>query len=225
MQGKGGELYGAFRNLPRPLPPPEGFLLLLFTIICVLNCFGGAVYCVVLRVVLCLWVRLIVFGTGYNIVSWVIVSMFLLCFGGLLFWEWVPNTCTGGTAEMTFKEAVEIMDEFVDRMGWLATPAHGTLPDKAAEAVSFLKGQADVPWELLKLEDAVNTGSVSPVLKAFELLKFERLVMFVEHVLLFAPDGSEAKRVAEQLLTYLYQVRDLLNPYYTQEVEHAKDDQ
>jgi len=26
---------------------------------------------------------LIVFGTGYNIVSWVIVSMFLLCFGGL----------------------------------------------------------------------------------------------------------------------------------------------
>jgi len=126
---------------------------------------------------------------------------------------------------MTFKEAVEIMDEFVDRMGWLATPAHGTLPDKAAEAVSFLKGQADVPWELLKLEDAVNTGSVSPVLKAFELLKFERLVMFVEHVLLFAPDGSEAKRVAEQLLTYLYQVRDLLNPYYTQEVEHANDDQ
>ena len=62
---------------------PRSFLLLLFTIICVLNCFGGAVYCVVLRVVLCLWVRLIVFGTGYNIVSWVIVSMFLLCFGGL----------------------------------------------------------------------------------------------------------------------------------------------
>ena len=120
---------------------------------------------------------------------------------------------------MTFKEAVEIMDEFVDRMGWLATPAHGTLPDKAAEAVSFLKGQADVPWELLKLEDAVNTGDTEPILRAFELLKFERLVMFVEHVLLFAPDGSEAKRVAEQLLTHLHQVRQVLNSYYEAQEE------
>ena len=176
-------------------------------------------YCVVLRVVLCLWVRLIVFGTGYNIVSWVIVSMFLLCFGGLLFWEWVPNTCTGGTAEMTFKEAVEILDEFVDRMGWLATPAHGTLPDKAAEAVSFLKKQADVPAELVRLEDEVNTGSVSPLLRAFELLKFERLVMFIEHVYLFAPDGSEAQVLAERLLEYLHAVRQVLEPYYMQEVE------
>ena len=84
-------------------------------------------------------------------VSWVIVSMFLLCFGGLLFWEWVPNTCTGGTAEMTFKEAVEIMDEFVDRFGWLATPAHGTLPDRALSALSVLKEQADLYEKVVEL--------------------------------------------------------------------------
>ena len=127
---------------------------------------------------------------------------------------------------MTFSEAVSILDEFVDRMGWLATPAHGSLPDKALFAVSVLKEQADLPLKLISLEEeANNTGAVRPVLDAFELLKFERLVLFLEDVALFAPDGSEAKRVAEQLLTHLYQVRDLLNPYYTQEVEHAKDDQ
>jgi hypothetical protein len=198
---------------------------LLFTIICVLNCFGGAVYCVVLRVVLCLWVRLIVFGTGYNIVSWVIVFMFLFVVGGSLFCIAGLLTLIGGTMmvqtqdTMTFSEAVSILDEFVDRMGWLATPAHGTLPDKAAEAVSFLKKQADVPAELVRLEDEVNTGSVSPLLRAFELLKFERLVMFIEHVYLFAPDGSEAQVLAERLLEYLHAVRQVLEPYYMQEVE------
>jgi hypothetical protein len=121
--------------------------------------------------------------------------------------------------QMTFSEAISILDEFVDRMGWLATPAHGSLPDKAFRALSVLKEQADVPSELIRLEETVNTGSVSPVLRAFELLKFERLVMFVEHVLLFAPDGSEAKRVAEQLLTHLHQVRQILNPYYEAQEE------
>ena len=43
---------------------------------------------------------------------------------------------------MTFSEAISILDEFVDRMGWLATPAHGSLPDKALCAVSVLKEQA-----------------------------------------------------------------------------------
>jgi hypothetical protein len=45
---------------------------------------------------------------------------------------------------MTFSKAISILDEFVDRMGWLATPAHGTLPDKAAEAVSFLKKRLEI---------------------------------------------------------------------------------
>jgi hypothetical protein len=126
----------------------------------------------------------------------------------------------GGTMMMTFKEAVEIMEEFVDRFVWLATPAHGTLPDKAGEALGVLKQQADLPSELQKLEDAVNTGSVSPVLRAFELLKFKRLVMFLEHVFLFAPDGSESRMLAERLLVHLHAVRQVLTPYYeSQEVE------
>jgi len=120
---------------------------------------------------------------------------------------------------MTFKEAVEILDEFVDRFVWLATPAHGSLPDKALSAVSVLKDQPDVSLELLKLEEAANTGDTEPVLRAFELLKFERLVMFVEHVLLFAPDGSQAQRLAERILAHLHAVRQALAPHYMQEVE------
>jgi len=125
------------------------------------------------------------------------------------------------TNQMTFREAVSVLEEFVDIFSWLSTPAHGSLPDKAAEAVSFLKEQADVPWELLKLEDAVNTGDTKLILRAFELLKFERLVMFVEHVVLFAPrypSMSEARDLAERLIPHLLQVRKLLEPYY-QEVE------
>ena len=121
--------------------------------------------------------------------------------------------------QMAFREAIDVIEEFVDIFGWLATPAHGSLPDKALFAVSVLKEQADLPSELIRLEEAVNTGDAEPVLRAFELLKFERLVMFVEHVLLFAPDGSEAKRVAEQLLTHLHQVRQVLNPYYEAQEE------
>ena len=52
---------------------------------------------------------------------------------------------------MTFKEAVEIMDEFVDRFGWLATPAHGTLPDRALSALSVLKEQADLYEKVVEL--------------------------------------------------------------------------
>jgi len=122
--------------------------------------------------------------------------------------------------QMTFREAISVLEEFVDIFGWLATPAHGTLPDKAGEALDVLKQQADVPSELIRLEEAVNTGSVSPVLRAFELLKFERLVMFLEHVFLFAPDGSESRMLAERLLVHLHAVRQVLTPYYeSQEVE------
>ena len=121
--------------------------------------------------------------------------------------------------QMAFREAIDVIEEFVDIFGWLATPAHGSLPDKALFAVSVLKEQADLPSELIRLEEAVNTGDAEPVLRAFELLKFERLLMFVEHACLFAPDGSEAKRVAEQLLTHLHQVRQVLNPYYEAQEE------
>jgi hypothetical protein len=46
--------------------------------------------------------------------------------------------------QMTFREAVEVLDEFVDRFVWLATPAHGDLPDRAAQAVAFLKEQPQI---------------------------------------------------------------------------------
>ena len=128
--------------------------------------------------------------------------------------------------QMTFREAVSVLEEFVDIFGWLATPAHGSLPDKALLAVSFLKKQADVPLKLISLEEkANNTGLTAPVLEAFELLKFERLVLFLEDIALFAPDGSDAQMLTKRILAHLHQVRDLLNPYYTQEVEHANDDQ
>jgi len=84
--------------------------------------------------------------------------------------------------------------------------------------VSFLKKQADVPLKLISLEEkANNTGLTAPVLEAFELLKFERLVLFLEDIALFAPDGSEAQVLAERLLAHLHAVRQILNE--AQEVE------
>jgi len=46
--------------------------------------------------------------------------------------------------QMTFREAVSVLEEFVDIFAWLATPAHGTLPDKAFSAVSVLKEQSEI---------------------------------------------------------------------------------
>jgi hypothetical protein len=120
--------------------------------------------------------------------------------------------------QMTFREAIDVIEEFVDIFGWLATPAHGTLPDKALFAVSVLKEQADLPLKLISLEEeANNTGAVRPVLDAFELLKFERLVLFLEDISLFAPDSSQAQVLAERLLAHLHAVRQILNE--AQEVE------
>ena len=131
---------------------PRSFLLLLFIVICVLRCFGGAVYCVVLRVVLCLWVRLIVFGTGYNIVSWVIVSMFLFVVGGLfVLFRQAYYLGTGGTMvmqqveemtldqEMTLAEAISNLERLLEEFSFRSGGGDGDVIYGAIKALKYLK--------------------------------------------------------------------------------------
>ena len=119
--------------------------------------------------------------------------------------------------EMTFKEAVDILDEFVDRLGWLATPAHGSLPDRALSALSVLKKQAEpharfgmwtneelnqrvysltrqaledsqkVDRVMYQFEDIVQTGYGLPIQKAFLLWESSRIS--IERLIIFFEDA------------------------------------
>ena len=118
---------------------------------------------------------------------------------------------------MTFSKAVSILDEFVDRFVWLATPAHGSLPDKAGEAISFLQKLAEpharfgmwtneelnqrvysltrqaledpqeVDRVMYQFEDIVQTGYGLPVQKAFLLWESGRIS--IERLIIFFEDS------------------------------------
>ena len=119
--------------------------------------------------------------------------------------------------QMTFSEAVSILDEFVDRFVWLATPAHGSLPDKAGEAISFLQKLAEpharfgmwtneelnqrvysltrqaledpqeVDRVMYQFEDIVQTGYGLPVQKVFLLWESGRIS--IERLIIFFEDS------------------------------------
>ena len=84
LKVKGRECYGVFWNVPCTVPPPEAFSITVFSAIFVW--YGFVLRCVAFigrYGLLMVLVMVIGYVIGYNIVSWVIVSMFLFVVGGL----------------------------------------------------------------------------------------------------------------------------------------------
>jgi len=126
---------------------------------------------------------------------------------------------------MTFQEAMSALEKLleVEEFSFRSGGGDGAIIRASIDALDYLSKMQPVGEVVSKLEEeAVNTGRAEPVVKAFEVLKYELLLMFVEGVLLFAPvypSMSEARDLAERLIPHLREVRKLLEPYYDQEVE------
>jgi hypothetical protein len=124
--------------------------------------------------------------------------------------------------EMTLGKVIEALEALLDDFSFRSGGGDGKVITDAVYALQYLKNQKDrmdTNSAARKLEEtAIYTGRAEPVLKLFELMKYELLVLSLEEIELFAPHGSEARELASQILVHLRSVRQVLGPYYMQEV-------
>ena len=123
---------------------------------------------------------------------------------------------------MTLAKAIEAIESLLEAFAWRSGGGDGKIISESIHALEYLRSQKSVSAQLNELVDQIEeTGSVLPLLKAFELLRFERLILFLEDVQHFSPtSGYEVRDIAKRILAHLYEVRKLLEPYYQdQEVE------
>jgi hypothetical protein len=136
-------------------------------------------------------------------------SYYLLNIGGTVMMQ-IQET-------MTLDKAIEALNSLLEAFAWRSGGGDGKIISESIRALEYLRSQKSVSAQLNELVDQIaKTGSVLPVLKAFELLQFERLILFLEDVQYFAPAvlGYEVRDIAERILAHLYEVRQILEPYY-----------
>jgi len=126
------------------------------------------------------------------------------------------------TEEMTMEEAIKSLEALLHEFAFRSGGGDGEIISASINALKYLRGQKSVSAQLNELVDQIaETGSVLPVLKAFELLRFERLILFLEDVQYFSPtvSGYEVRDIAERILAHLHAVRQFLTPYYEAQYE------
>jgi len=123
--------------------------------------------------------------------------------------------------EMTMHDVVRAFESLLHEFALRSGGGDGPVITNAIKALDYLRNQESLSAQLNRLVDEVErTASIIPVLKAFELMKFERLVLFVEDVIDFSPAVAvEVRGFAKQIHAHLQKVRQLLAPYYESQYE------
>jgi len=125
---------------------------------------------------------------------------------------------------MNYQEALNALEALLGEFALRSGGGDGKVISDSVKALKHLKEKADVHTELRRLEEkAIKTGSVEPILRIFEVLKFELLILSLEGIEYFAPGGSDARLLAKQVLPHLYKVREILEPHYMQEFDSEQE--